>query len=118
MSEFNEFVATRIREIRKQQKLTQRRLAEMMGHKHPFVADIETQRVRINIDDLQEFSRFFRVSVHTFLPQDNPFSSREMMTEVRQLAEQMKTLADEMVTTVNHVGSEPSLDDSGGTAPQ
>lgn len=92
MQEFKKALGKRIQNIRKQRKLTQEKLAELVGIEVPSLSNIETGKYAPSIENLQKLSEVLEVRPWEFYYFDE-ISNEEMKQEiVKALDENQKLL--------------------------
>ena len=66
MPEVNKIIGSRVAKLRKQQKLTQREVAKVLGLEAPAVSKIETGKRKLTVEELIKLSKYMRVKPEVF----------------------------------------------------
>lgn len=86
MNEINyELIGQKMKKLRKEQGITQEKIAEDLNTTVSFVSNIENNHTKINLRVLSYYSKLLNVSVDYFLGNDNPHEISHLDREIIRL---------------------------------
>jgi len=73
VTEIDQYVIDKVRELRKDKKISQRDLANLLDMSYGFIGDVESPKepAKYNLSHLNEIAKVFKCSIKDFLP-DKP----------------------------------------------
>lgn len=83
MATLMEQIATQIRELRRSRGLSQEALASQLGVATNTISRWETGTYRPSIEDLEQLSRFFGISIQDFFPGEKPNENEQLVKLLR-----------------------------------
>lgn len=108
----------KLKELRENKKLTQRKIANLLDISQVTYCNWENKKTEPNLDNLIQLSKFFKVSIDYILgnetedgriiiqEQELPNDEEKLLNNYRHLSNELKTMTQEYVKTLNNLNNE------------